>query len=360
MAFRFNTISRIQILNSPGGDQMIHAIEYEGNPNLFITGVPGSGKTTVNLMRAERLANLGRRVLLITFQDLLATSLKNSASAALAGNIATFHRWYWDTTHIRVNSKTSEELIAGLDGLRMYDEILIDEGQDLEGRFYQCLAAKCRAITASADNAQRVHRRGLRVEQIRTQMQNIRAIHPVPLQYNYRNTFEIYNFARQFQPLNERANSKAALDRMVRGNGAIPSVFLVLDEAARINQLRILLTNAGERNTAVLLYKKEDVDRYHTAIRNMGFACTKHHADFHARGQIENILVTTLKSAKGIEFQVVILPEMENAMQGYQETAEHYYIGATRAKESLFLLIKGQALPSYLQNFDRSTYNLIS
>ncbi len=360
MAFRFNTISPIEILNSNGGDQMIYAIEYRERPNLFITGVPGSGKTTVSLMRAERLASMGQRVLLVTFQDLLATSLKNSASPALAGNIATFHRWYWGMTHIRVNSKTSAELIAGLDGVRMYDEILIDEGQDLEGRFFQCLAAKCSAITTSADNAQRVHRRGLRVEQIRREMENIRAVHPVALQYNYRNTFEIYNFARQFQPLNERANSQAALDRMQRGNGMIPSVFLIRDEAARMLQLRTLLTNAQERNTGVLLYKKEDVDRYHRDIREMGFSCTKHHADAHARGQIDNIVVTTLKSAKGVEFQVVILPEMERAMQGYQETEEHYYIGATRAKESLFLLVRSQSLPAYLRNFDRTSYNLIS
>ena len=57
-----------------------------------------------------------------------------------------------------------------------------------------------------------------------------------------------------------------------------------------------------------------------------------------------------------MEFQVVVMPDMHTAMDSEEKTAEHYYIGCTRAKESLFLTFTGLDFPDYFEAFAEDSY----
>src|SRR5690606_28182830 len=109
--------------------------------------------------------------------------------------------------------------------------------QDFEERIFRSLLPKCRRMTVGADNAQRVHERGILASEIRMELEQTRTSIPVRLQYNYRNTFEIYNFARCFMPDNERANNPITLGLMPRGNGTKPIVIQVLSDDEKFNRL---------------------------------------------------------------------------------------------------------------------------
>lgn len=355
--FRFNTISRTDIESSLGGSQMIRAIDYDGPNNLIVSGCPGSGKTTVSIMRAERIVNSGRDVLVVTYQDLLRTSLVNIASENLERHIVGFYSWYSRKFEYLKNVHTAEDMIKKMEDWHGIDEVIVDEGQDFEARIYKALLKKCKRLTVGADNAQKIHSRGLKSDQIQKEIEAKGKVLSIHLQYNYRNTYEIYNFARFFLPYNERANNYMAIDKMPKGKGPLPTVFLVPDYNTRLYQLNILLSNAGNRNTAILLYGIDEVDEYYNIVSSLGYACSKHHSDDHIGSKnIENILITTFKSAKGLEFQVVIMPNMETALEDKYRTPEHYYIACTRAKENLFLLTQGVKLPRYFNDFEQNSY----
>jgi DNA helicase IV len=352
--FKFNTISKTDIESSLGGAQMIRAIDYDGPHHLLITGCPGSGKTTVSMMRAQRLVNMNRQVLVITYQNLLKTSLLNIAESNLKPKIHTFLKWYKDK-FVYLNPNDDETtMLNSMNGWTGVDEIIIDEGQDFEARVYRSLLKKCKKISIGADNAQRVHSNGLKVEQITEEVNKQGSILPIHLLYNYRNTFEVYNFARYFLPFSERANNNLAIDRIPKGKGIIPSIFLVKNDEQRKNQLKILLTDSGDRNIAILVNKIEEVNAYHKLITEMQIKCSKHTSDSHVGNEIENVLVTTFISAKGLEFQVVIMPTMETK----SGTDEQYYIACTRAKENLYLISKGDTLPFHFKDFDTTSYQL--
>jgi superfamily I DNA/RNA helicase len=339
---------------------MLSAIDYDGPNSLLITGCPGSGKTTVSLMRAERLINMKKKVLLITYQDLLKKSLVNISSDDLKPNIVKFFAWYVGKFNQRVDSKDETIMIKEMKDWTGCDEIIIDEGQDFESRIYRALLEKCKKITVGADDAQKVHNRGLNATDIKIEVQKKYQLTPVHLQYNYRNTFEIFDFAKHFLPDNERANNKLTSDRLPKGNGVKPSVFLVPDDNTQLSQLKTILLDGGDKNIAVLVYYAEEVEYYAKEIRNMGINCTTHHHDNHANGHnIENVIVTTFKSAKGLEFQIVVMPNMETAGNKHYMTPEHYYIGCTRAKENLYLIIKEDVIPDYLTKFDSKTFQLL-
>jgi superfamily I DNA/RNA helicase len=355
--FKFNTISRTDIENSLGGAQMILAIDYDGPNNLLVTGCAGSGKTTVSLMRAERLVNLKKDVFIVTLHDLLVTSLRNSASVDLAPRIIKYHGWYYKASESHAHEKTYDEMVEELKDYEEIDEFIVDEGQNFSEAFHKILLSKCGKISVGADNAQQIHR-GLTVEQIKVGILNKGTLTPIPLQYNYRNTYEIYNFARYFLPLNERANNNLAIERIPKGRSAKPTVFLVPDEGTELAQLYTLLRDGGDRNIAVLLYHIPDVVRYHQIITDFGISCSIHHSSNHVANDMENVLITTYKSAQGLEFQTVILPGMESAMEKWYQYPEHYYIGCTRAKENLYVIAKGDDLPDYFGEFDDGSYDL--
>jgi len=353
--FKFNTISRTDIEGSLGGAQMIRAIDYDGPHHLLITGCPGSGKTTVSMMRAQRLVNMNSNVLVITYQNLLKTSLLNIAENNLKPKIHTFLKWYKDK-FVYLNSNDNEEtMLNSMKGWAGVDEIIIDEGQDFEARVYRSLLQKCQKISIGADNAQRVHIRGLKVEQIKEEINKLSSVYPIHLLYNYRNTFEVYDFARYFLPFNERANNNLAIERIPKGKGSIPSLFLVKSHEQRKAQLKILITNSGDRNIAILVNRIDEVDAYHKLITEMGIKCSKYTSESPIGNEIENIIITTFISAKGLEFQVVIMPTMETK----SGSDEQYYIACTRAKENLFLICKGETHPVFFRDFDSASYQLI-
>jgi superfamily I DNA/RNA helicase len=357
--FKFNTISRTEIESSPGGTQMIHAIDYDGPNNLIITGCPGSGKTTVTIMRADRLVMMNKNILVFTYQALLQTSLKNISRRALSTKIHKFHKWYFANSNGKfVYEKEELEMLEDLKLVNKFDEILIDEGQDFEARVFRTLVGKSNKITVGADNAQRVHQVGLLSNEIIAEISIQNKVARVDLQYNYRNTYGIYDFARNFLPLNERANNPILINKIPKGSGEKPTLFLVPDDDSRIAQLKILLENAGDKNVAVLVYHVDEVELYYNIIGQLGIKCSRHHHDKHVNEDFENVIVTTFKSAKGLEFQVVIKPNMERVGEKMYMTDEHYYIGCTRATENLFLIIKGDALPKYFIDFEKDSFLL--
>ncbi len=73
-------------------------------------------------------------------------------------------------------------------------------------------------------------------------------------------------------------------------------------------------------------------------------------------GRIDSVVLTSLHSSKGLEYQVVIMPGLEqgrlprfnaNTEQEIAEARRAFYVGMTRAKDSLYLLYSGWYENSY-------------
>ena len=71
--------------------------------------------------------------------------------------------------------------------------------------------------------------------------------------------------------------------------------------------------------------------------------------------ELKNIIITTFKSAKGIEFDIVIIPYFPN---GAKNRAEEYYVGATRAKNQVYFLAIHD-IPKIMSHFKKDSYELV-
>ncbi len=179
------------------------------------------------------------------------------------------------------------------------------------------------------------------------------------LDENFRNSFEIFNFAKEFVPNNARAHDEDLLRKLVRDSAEKPYVYVneTLDQT-KVMINKILDSNRGA-NIGILLPNVLLLDTYYNAIKiehecSIYYNALNETQKLKTEQDLQNILVTTLKSAKGMEFDIVI-------MLGFEQTrnvkVNQYFVGATRAKSKLFLLAIN-SFPEILNEFDKSTYTL--
>ncbi len=381
MPFTFRLPSRETIAASRNGHAMLQAIETDFvHRSIMINGCPGSGKTTISIYRLIRLHQANRRVLLFTFQKMLVIAIKNLAAVenVPSNKVWSLFKWYssktgggWFEQHGNRSLPTAEQIVEALNRTNLAQErgheLIIDEGQDFNIKVYNSLTQFFDKITIGADQAQQVHPdRGADVDEIVESLETLGDIHRVLLEFNYRNPFEIYYFARQFVPDDDTANNPTTIDQLREdneGNADIPVVFIFNTQEELNTRLRQLIQDNIEFNIAVLLNHTEDVDRYHNIIATgLGINCSKYHSRMNGsqiqevENNLLNILVTTFISAKGMEFDVVIIPDFQAAESEYKN---QYYVGCTRAIRNLFIMCIGDK-PDIMNAFEVDSYELIT
>lgn len=370
--FSFHLPSEDQIRNSVNGRIMLSIINNDfPKHNILVTGCPGSGKTTVSIMRLKRLLQEGKDAFLITYQRMLKLAIQNmlleSNTPKASSKVHTLYSWYskvaneWLKYPSDQYPQTSSEIRETLRRIGFEDtEIILDEGQDLEERIFQSFPDVFKKMMIGADNDQQLYpHQGSNEETI---LKYIPPYHRFPLQFNYRNTYPIYNFARHFLPESPKAKDTQMLDALQReNNGDIPEVLKFDNQHDMIIRLDTILRNYQGANVGVLLIKTERVNHYYQQISELGFECSYYYSEMSKEDRIKternlkSILVTTYNSAKGMEFDLVIMPDFENAYNN-ESSRKKYYVGCTRAKNRLVLMYVSFDLPYVLQNFPKETY----
>lgn len=162
------------------------------------------------------------------------------------------------------------------------------------------------------------------------------------LTQNFRNTYCILNFVKH--ALNYNINNHI-LDRLRQENLGIPPILKLIDNTNYQNEAILDIINDfndGVTNIAILCFFQRDFQPIEHFLREKNIDFSKYsnmNANFPG---IKNIHLTTFKSSKGLEFDVVILPEFNSynrIISGpYKVTSKDYYVALTRAKRNLFLI----------------------
>lgn len=367
--FIFSLPREDDIRDSTNGGVMLQIINNDFDEKYtLVTGCPGSGKTTVSIFRLIRLLNSGKEAQLITHQRMLATSIQNILETKDLSyrKARTIHSWFRSTTGQFLGFSSQEERLSA-DSIKnalgngfSNMELIIDEGQDLEERIYQSFPEVFGRLTIGADDDQQMYSGdGANENEIKSYLEP--NLNHIILQFNYRNTYQIYNFARFFIPEGVAANDPKTLEalRKYKNDGNLPEVFGFGDKDKLLERLkRIIKDNPVGVNIGILVPTTNKVDSYHQQIIDMDFECSKYHSSMSPEEKkdverdLKNILITTFISAKGMEFDIVIMPEFDSAYSKKQ-----IYVGCTRAKNRLVLMYTGQSLPTMLSGFPENSYD---
>lgn len=297
-----------------------------------VFGGPGTGKSVVALWRHIQNYDLERRKsLLLTYTKSLETYLSSSAKSENSDSGEAVNRTYWWTYH-----ELSDE----------YDEIIIDEAQDIVLAKYELIANYTEMVSYSLDENQSLH---LTPEQLRELVIGLPKLYPnnknfPPLDENFRNTKEITLFTRSIFP-----------NRLIPdGNVLGPKPILICTNNKDDIQNKIIFDiidqfQSDTHNIAILLplanaalHRTKTVLDYYNLLKEKGITCSYYENDNSDFVEIENIHITTFKSAKGLEFDTVIIPDFQYFKRDinylHVVTENDYYVVFTRAKNNLILI----------------------
>lgn len=303
---------------------------------IALSGGPGTGKSVVSLWRHIRNYEQGKRSLLLTYtttlkQYLKACCGKKNNTAAL--NVGTSYR----------NRPYTN-----------WSEIIVDEAQDLEKDYYENIK-KYGVISYGADDSQILYRSHCSKEA------ELKGIFPdnvlCVLDKNFRSTQRIMKFAKiafpnAVIPLN-------IINGLANNVGEWP-VLLISRDTSKQNDAIIQIINsfrADDHNIALLLPFKEEVNTlvvsvgnnvryYEEILKAKGIQFSVYYEDRdrfpYGAGEISNIHLTTYKSAKGLEFDTVIIPNFDLfpriCQDSYVNDWNDFYVACTRARSNLYLI----------------------
>lgn len=332
---------------------------------IFLTGVPGTGKTVVSIYRMKNSKANGKKPILFTYGKLLRKTIEEKLENDNAMPVHNIHKWLWGMQDDK-NKQMLEDFLSDVNlpnainyinskGVS-YDEILIDEGQDLSINTYKLLKELTQNLNISADNAQRINNKeqATNEDDILTLFPNLKKFE---LDEIFRSAFEIYDFAKQFVPYSGRANDTNLLERLKNKNSGAdkPFVYIEPNLNGMYETIRDIIDNNPTDNIGILFENIIEVDQFAGVLSKDYELSTYHSIKKVVPSELKNIIVTTFKSAKGIEFDIVVIPYFESSSKA---SAEEYYVGATRAKNQLHILSIGST-PTIIKDFDTKTYKLI-
>lgn len=366
--------------------------------SLVVTGGPGSGKTTVTIFRFLTPVKNNQNALLFTYNRTLLASIKGilrnkaeelfgdldeqTINSVIENKVSSFYKWYaqggqWFNSSLDENQIEQRFRRTG----RIYKEIFFDEAQDLTPAVFAKAFILAEKVTCGADNAQDLQSNFPPDEAlsiILEKLRNQKHTDLQPLEQNFRNTKEIFEFARGFVPDDEIVQS---IDTNDLQNGENPEILDNLSTDAQLSKIKEIIEANPASNIGILVnYGNQvvDIKNYLEKPEN-GYSCQPNSTDnrtfsyyYNGMPQTEEQImfdrmktpfICTYDSCKGLEFDIVIMPFFNDAANALSRqrrkrnndgsysyefnfdgspkmwaTRNHYYVGATRARTQLYLL----------------------
>jgi DNA helicase IV len=335
-------------------DEQVPIINLPLDEDLWVTGGPGTGKTAMAIHRAYQVlqAAPGTSVVLMIYNRSLKLyvrqALKETAVKAIA---TTWHSWLYRRYHATHRQDVPEtgpytpnweivtpQMVEHFERQGpAIDHLVLDEAQDLPTGLLKILRRAAKVISVFSDPNQRIHAAATDHDGIGRELRV--ATRRYRLTRNYRNSREIAAVAEPFRsgPANEAPTPPTR-------SGPRPEAVEADDVEQALDHIALHANNHPEKHVGVLVPDYE----LHQAVKQilrpkLKGASLQIYRNDDKRFTFETcgIKLLTYDTAKGLEFDTVILPLL-GAEQRIEDpdaaTRNRLYVACSRAREELIFL----------------------
>lgn len=348
-----------------------------GEGHRVIHGVAGSGKTLILGYRAEHLAKICQRpILILCYNKTLSTKLAQIMEAKGLQdkvNVVNFHAWcsrQLETYHAGKPPKNSDlniyfeecvdRVIRSVDQKiipsAQYDAVLIDEGHDFKPAWFklvvQMIHPDTNALLVLYDDAQSIYSGSKKLRfsfsSVGVQAKGRTTI----LKLNYRNTAEILSVARAFadellSPNETEEDQAPTVQPMSTGrHGSKPLLIKLPTLKAEAEFLADKLIEANRTGAPwsdmAVLYRRYGIgQQLADTLTSKGVPFQWQQDKKHSYSPLhDSVKLITMHSSKGLEFPLVCIPAIgmpSKEEDDIQDEARLLYVAMTRATQELVM-----------------------
>lgn len=331
-------------------DEQMVVYEHDPDQHLFVAGPPGSGKTTLAVLRAGYLRNLGKSVVLVTRNKMLAALAKQLGDDEI--KTRTMSKFVTETHYEVVGALTPQlapyfydwdRITASFEsenGQPRVDHLIIDEGQNLPAGFFKwAVRFAAHTLTVFADEDQTTDRQHATLRDIF----DAGLPSPIRLHTNHRNTAEVARVAEHFH------RSGVLAPGIVRRGGKAgqpPRLVRVTNWEQLAGAVATRFQNRASA-IGVIVYRQDEVlylrgileGALPPSTRIDAYISSGKAAPEDIKLLTAGITVLSSESVIGLEFDVVYLQDLHRSLPCRSERdARRLYMLCARARHDLILI----------------------
>lgn len=349
-------------------DQQRVIVNLPLDKNHLVTGAPGTGKSVIAIYRASDLSDAGKDVLMLVYNRPLMLYIQSAVeSLDIDAKVNTWQSWisnfYYEEfgqSYPQVDGPYTYDwsiIKRAFSRLgKKYDQIIIDEAQDVPLELIEALKYISKGVTCFMDEKQSI-------KDYYTDSMDVADVLGVRQAYalwdNFRNPKGIYDFAKVFNPDadSDTVNQDKTKPSMIKcsdyghanSTQLTSKMIQVLKRNYGLNFIGVFVNHQSLKRTYEELSEKiEDMDVFMYKTGNKDFR----NLDFDEPG----VYVISYATMKGLEFDAVLIPTPEciNSSGDGKVDNNLLYVAATRASQKLYgFYIREHASAKYIDFFGK-------
>lgn len=321
--------------------EQIGLIERELEHSMIVSGCAGSGKSVIAMYKAQQIIDEGGDVIMIAYTKSLNRYMQQGEPTPKTDKYFYYH-WQW--------------LDAGKPSANY---IIVDEIQDFSrDEVNEFIRAARKCFFFFGDTAQSIYK-GIKQTLSIKELSDMTGIAVSNLNSNYRLPKPVAKITQEYVAIDANPYAEAIYQSK---ETELPRFVKFDDEKSQIRAIIDIISKKNMKNVGILVPNNDLVLSTMKAFNDLNFPCEfKYNAGYNdKRNRVTLDFTTTLPklmtyhSAKGLQFETVILPFYEGAND--KETQKALYVAMTRTYRYLYVMYSGGIISKPLQNVPSYLY----